>query len=106
MRSAAVFSGVCESTTRSARFSVEMVPTSFATPRAAGEAIERALGALDGLEPHGDRFVSDGVLGDLKPALGGLVYGGIERVLVPEQNPLVKQPVRAAANARPLHRGA
>ena len=75
-------------------------------PRTAGKAVQRTAAALDGREPHGDRLVSDGVLRDLQSALGSPAYGGIERILVPEEDPLVKQPVRAAANARPLDRGA
>lgn len=56
-------------------------------PRAARKAVQSAFGALDGLQPHGDRFVSDGVLGDLKAPLGGSLYSGIEAAWSQKRTP-------------------
>lgn len=75
-------------------------------PGPAGYAIQNVGGPFDGCQSDGDGFVSDRVLGDLKPPRSGCPHRGIERVLFPEEDPLVKETVRTAAEAGLPARGA
>ena len=69
-------------------------------PRPAWKAIQNARRPLDRGQPDRDRLVSNGVLGNLKSSLGCRAHGRIERVLVPEQDSLVQEPIRTPAQPR------